>query len=64
MLEKVEIVRRSNALFTGVRLPFLFRLRDGLITRGEEYLDPAEALAATGLTTGTEEAAAPFRAPR
>ncbi len=36
----------------GVRVPiaFLFTLRDGLIARVEEYLDPAEALEVAGLT--------------
>ena len=34
-----------------VRVPiaFLFTIRDGLITRVEEYLDPVEALDAAGL---------------
>jgi ketosteroid isomerase-like protein len=35
----------------GVRVPiaFVFTLRDGLIARVEEYLDPAEALEVAGL---------------
>jgi ketosteroid isomerase-like protein len=32
-----------------VPIAFLFTLRDGLITRVEEYLNPAEALEAAGL---------------
>jgi ketosteroid isomerase-like protein len=32
-----------------VPIGFVFTLRDGLITRVEEYLDPAEALKAAGL---------------
>jgi ketosteroid isomerase-like protein len=32
-----------------VPIAFLFTLRDGLITRVEEYLNPAEALEAVGL---------------
>ena len=32
-----------------VPIAFVFTLRDGLITRVEEYLDPQEALRATGL---------------
>jgi ketosteroid isomerase-like protein len=33
----------------GVPLAMVYTLRDGLITRAEEYLDPAEALQAAGL---------------
>jgi ketosteroid isomerase-like protein len=40
---------RESGADTRVRLAFVFTVRDGLITRVEEYLDPAEALKAIGL---------------
>jgi ketosteroid isomerase-like protein len=53
--EKVVGIGSMRGTGTGsgadVQVPigFVFTLRDGLITRVEEYLDPAEAVKATGL---------------
>jgi uncharacterized protein len=53
--DKVVTIGAAHGTGTGsgadVRVPiaFVFALRDGLIARAEEYLDPDEALKAVGL---------------
>jgi ketosteroid isomerase-like protein len=53
--DKVVTIGAAHGTGTGsgadVRVPlaFVFTLRDGLIARAEEYLNPAEALEAEGL---------------
>jgi ketosteroid isomerase-like protein len=46
-----SVVGTGTGSGADVRVPiaFVFTVRDGLITRVEEYLDPREALEATGL---------------